>query len=244
MASSSNSPFVQQSSGPSTPLPRRTAVPSLDEDYFDGVPGAPTRKLRSQPIGADADTIKDQRRAKAKSVAKLLNFATERKGDFGASGSSSSSASQQVGESHDHSQFQLRSPVALRRSPRRPSISPTLKRSYSASTSADDLMQDVATRSPKASRTSSACPPCHQFKDSRKSKMAQKTARHSTDMRRAVSASSRFDVAMLSRPCTPVMASSWPSTYNNDSSDEASSRFRSSASVHSAFLTLGDSIKI
>jgi hypothetical protein len=64
-----------QSPGPSTPVKEMSNA--LDQsNYYNGVPGAPDRKLRSH--GRDQDNQRLQRQAKVKSIAKLLDFGQER----------------------------------------------------------------------------------------------------------------------------------------------------------------------
>lgn len=135
----------------STPI-RPTSARDLSEELFDGVPGAPDRKLRSQ------DTSKGQRyernrQAKVKSVAKRLTF--DQEDDESSQESSTSALSRRRrgdAPTKPSSDCVFLGPSIQLRKKAKVSNS-SLKRSYSSSTSMSDLLDSNSSNKSKKMRT-------------------------------------------------------------------------------------------
>lgn len=224
-AADSPTPMQGQVAGPSTPTARRTASNHLEEDYFGGVPGAPGRKLRSQPKHI-SEGIQRERQSRAKGVAKLLTFDdddrpprkseerpscltpySDRRGDDDDADRDDGGWSIQISQRNIP---RLQSP-ALLENMKDPStrtneaMAPPLRRSYTTCTCTDDLIVAGSEARPKKARlhiTQQDLP----LRTTRSSSFARM---HNVSMRRAESASSRCQSIASNNTSDKPRESSW-----------------------------------
>lgn len=162
----------------STPV-RLTSAKDLSEDLFDGVPGAPDRKPRSQ--ASTKERTEKDRQAKVKGVAKRLAFDQDDQPDQESSRSAISKR-RGIAPTKPSSDCVFLGPsIQLRKKAKTPN--PSLKRSYSSSTSMADLLDVNPNKRNKSTRTT----------EIQSELNSHPQTKLYTSMRRAISASSKFE---------------------------------------------------